>query len=84
MYLEKFIVERHPDRIQYMFSNGFGASVVCNEFSYGGSQGLKELAVLDYNRDITYDTPITNDVIGYLSDSAVNHYLKQIKALNKM
>ena len=84
MKLENFIVERHPDRVVYMFSNGYGASVICNEFSYGGDQGLKELAVLDSNRDITCDTPITNDVIGYLSDSAVHHYLEKIQDLNQL
>ena len=81
MKLENFIVERQPDRVVYKFSNGFGASVVCHEFSYGGDQGLKELAVLDSNGDLTYDTPVTNDVIGYLSDSAVHHYLEKIQEL---
>lgn len=42
--------------------------------SYGGDSGLLELAVLRHGR-LCYDTPITNDVIGYLD------YLAQIKAL---
>ena len=48
------------------FDNGYGASVVRHEYSYGGKDGLYELAVLDSNGELTYATPVTNDVIGYL------------------
>jgi len=71
----------------YKFPNCFGASVISNEYSYGKKQGLYELAVLKFKGDkdnigeITYDTTITNDVIGHLTGSAVEHYLEQIKDL---
>ena len=48
------------------FDNGYEVSVVKSEHSYGGNKGLYELAVLDSNGELTYDTPVTNDVIGYL------------------
>lgn len=63
------------------FKNGYGASVVIGPYSYGGEEGLYEIAVLDSNFKITYDTPITDDVIGYLTPTEVTKYLKQIQDL---
>lgn len=72
--------------IQYIakFDNGYGASIVKNQFSYGGGAGLWELAVLDHNGSLTYDTPITNDVLGYLTEEEVNATLDQIEALPEL
>ena len=64
-----------------MFDNGYGASIIRNEHSYGGKNGLYELAVLDNDGKLTYDTPVTNDVIGYLSPKEVTDYLIQIQDL---
>jgi hypothetical protein len=64
-----------------MFENGYGASVIRTEHSYGGSRGLYELAVLDNDGKLTYDTSITEDVIGYLSSEKVTDYLIQIQDL---
>ena len=66
-------------RIQ--FDNGYGASVVKHEFSYGGKDGLYELAVLDTNGDLTYETPITDDVIGYLRPEDVTDVMEKIQKL---
>ena len=73
-------------QVVYKFENGYGASVVCHEFSYGGDQGLKELAVLTFPDDderyeLCYSTEITNDVLGYLSDEDVADLLVKIEAL---
>jgi len=71
----------------YRFDNGYGASVVRHEFSYGHERGLWELAVIDFSVEdddnwvIDYTTPITNDVLGYLSDEDVNRNLKKISEL---
>jgi hypothetical protein len=62
------------------FDNGYGASVICTSFSYGGTLGLYELAVL-HDGEITYDTPITGDVMGYLTEDEVTELLKQIQEL---
>lgn len=64
----------------YRFPNGYRASVVRNDMSYGGSSGLYELAVLD-SGGITYSTPITDDVIGYLTPLDVRSILRDIEAL---
>jgi hypothetical protein len=66
-------------RIQ--FENGYGASVVCTPYTYGGDKGLYELAVLDSDGNLTYDTPVTNDVEGYLSEDDVTNLLEQIQQL---
>ena len=43
------------------FDNGFTASVIRNEMSYGNAQGLYELAVLK-DGSVTSETDITDDV----------------------
>ena len=63
------------------FPNGYGASVARGWGTYGGKDGLYELAVLDAGGHITYDTPITSDVIGYLTEDGVTRVLAQIEAL---
>lgn len=66
------------------YPNGYGASIIRNSFSYGGSSGLWELAVLSGTEEenhICYDTPITNNVVGYLSEKDVEELLLKIKAL---
>ena len=68
-------------RSRMMFKNGYGVSVVSHTHSYGGKDGLYELAVLDFDGNITYDTPITSDVLGHLSESEVTDYLTQIEQL---
>ena len=62
------------------FDNGYGASVVKSMYSYGGNQDLYELAIIKDDA-ICYDTPITDDVIGYLTEDDVTKYLGQIQEL---
>jgi hypothetical protein len=64
-----------------VFDNGYGASVVSHNYSYGGNSGLYELTVLDKDGELTYDTPITSDVLGYLSPEQVTEYLFRIQDL---
>ena len=62
------------------FPNGYGASVIMGDFSYGGNRGLYELAVLKSD-DICYDTPIASDVIGYLTRDEVSDVMRRIQEL---
>ena len=65
----------------YEFPNGYGASVIRASFSYGGKDGLWELAVLNPEGEIDYTTHITDDVIGHLTSEQVQWYLAEIEAL---
>lgn len=65
----------------FTFDNGYMASVISHPYSFGGEEGLWELAVLDEDGKITYDTPITNDVVGWLTVEEVNEILDKIKEL---
>ena len=72
---------------KFRFPNNYGASVVKHWFSYGHEEDLWELAVIKFNDetpdnwDIVYDTPITEDVEGWLTDEDVRNLLQQIKDL---
>ncbi len=63
------------------FDNGYGASVVKHQYSYGGDRGLYELAVLDKDGNLCYDTTVTNDVIGYLRPQDVTDVMEKIQQL---
>ena len=63
---------------RYRFANGYGASVIIGgPYAYGGL----ELAVIGPDGKLCYDTPITSDVLGYLSPSEVQPLLAAIAAL---
>jgi hypothetical protein len=74
-------------QVVFQFPNNRGASVVRHSFSYGASSGLFELAVIKFDGngpdswDIDYSTPITRDVLGWLSYERVGELLSAIKAL---
>ena len=64
----------------YTFENGYGASVIKHDYSYGGRDGLWELAVLE-GEELCYTTSITEDVIGHLTWTNVEKILGEIKLL---
>lgn len=72
----------------YRFKNGYGASVVRHAGSYGGAEGLWELAVVVWRDekdadswDLCYETSVTSDVLGWLTDAARDEALKAVEAL---
>jgi hypothetical protein len=62
------------------FDNGYEVSVVRSEHSYGGNKGLYELAIFK-DGEICYDTPITDDVIGYLRPEDVSDVMERVEKL---
>ena len=86
--LEKFIIKEgfngNNNQTIFKFPNGFGASVIIGIYTYGGDQGLYELAILKFHGDnyhLDYSTCITDDVIGYLEPKDVRKLLMRIKRL---
>lgn len=73
----------------YFFENGYGVSVVrfrspLGYNSYTSNESEWELAVLkgksnDY--ELCYDTPITDDVIGHLSETEVTEVMTKVQQL---
>jgi hypothetical protein len=66
---------------EFHFPNGYGASVIND--GYGRDAGLFELAVLE-GSGLTYNTPITNDVLGHLTEAEVADVLDRIAALEQV
>src|SRR6056300_2055672 len=71
--------KNHYSRI-VEFENGYGASIISHDSSYGGDHGLFEVAVL-HDDIIVYDTPVTHDTIGWLDFAGVAAILKDIEQL---
>lgn len=74
-----------------IFPNGYGVSVVRVKTFCGGGYGSYtsneqewELAVIKGTKErfsLCYDTHITNDVIGHLSDCEVSRIMKEVQEL---
>ena len=60
----------------FEFPNGYGASVVIHDFSYG-----LELALLDVDHNIIQHPDITDDVCGFLNSDTACDLLEKIARL---
>ena len=77
------IMSANSNQRLYKFANGYGASVITG--GYGSPDCPYELAVVkfdpDDNWDLCYDTEITSDVLGWLTDKEVEALLNRIEDL---
>nr|DAM98418.1 MAG TPA: hypothetical protein [Caudoviricetes sp.] len=66
--------------VRYRFPNGYGASVIEGEKSYG-----LELAVLEFSESEYGDTAseFTDDVIGFIDDKELDEILERISRLGE-
>lgn len=62
------------------FPNGYGVSVIIGRMFYSNGIDTYELAIFK-GENICYDTPITNDVLGYLSKEEVTEIMKKVQEL---
>jgi hypothetical protein len=84
----QYCVKQHDHfggrRSEFQFPNGHGASAVFMPYSYGYDHGLCELAVIKSDGSLDYSTPITDDVLGYLTESQVFELLVLIMEMDGM
>lgn len=85
---DEYLVSKKPLNggisYRFRFENGYGASVVKHRYSYGSLRDLWELSVMKWSDGVLnhcYDTEITDDDIGYLTDENVRELLQKIKDL---
>jgi hypothetical protein len=62
------------------FANDYGVSVLFGECFYSNGKDTYEVAIL-YKNTITYNTDITDDVLGYLSEDEVTEVMKRVQSL---
>ena len=62
------------------FDNKYGVSVIFGSCFYSNGIDNYELAIL-YNNEITYNTKITNDVMGHLSEDKVSEIMIEVQKL---
>jgi len=94
--MKRYLVETKPHRGNpgaqriYKFPNGWGASVVPEyklstsntvQFESKPVTGLWEVAILDADGKLCYDTAITDDVVRNLNDPEVDNLLGQVSRL---
>lgn len=82
----EFETDELGEQAFHIFDNHYGVSVVRGPYTHGGRKGLYELAVIymapgDRESKIVYDTPVTNDIMGYLTPDNVTDVMAQVEAL---
>ena len=68
-------------QVVFQFDNGYGLSVVSHSFSYGHEDELFEIGILKFHPDgtyeLTYETPITGDILGHQSKEDLINVIEQ-------
>lgn len=62
------------------FKNNYGVSVITGRSAYSNEEKPYEVAIL-YNNEITYSTPITDDVLGYNTEKDVSNIMIKVQKL---
>jgi len=70
-------------RIRIEFSNGYELSVIRGKYSYGGPEGLFEIAPIGRENDLNGDLLNfeCDDVLGWLTIDQVNEYITKMNNL---
>lgn len=83
-----FTISRNTISAKEFFNNGYGISVVRSKVTFTSVDILNfEIAVLKgtcNSYGVCYNTPITDDVIGYLTPKEVSKVMKEIQELPKI
>ena len=88
-YRKYYIGSNGEGQWLFKFKNCYGASVIKHRGSYGFEEDKFELAIIYFYNpfqpnkyELSYNTSITNDVIGYLTNEEVLELLERIKNLD--
>jgi len=75
-------IERYKDarQAELNFKNDYGVSVIFGSCFYSNGINTYEVAIL-YNGHISYNSGITDDVIGYLSEEKVSEIMVRVQSL---
>lgn len=75
-------IPEHEDARQAImhFENGYGISVLKGDIFYSNGTDTYEVDIL-HNGELCYDTPITNDVIRYVTSEQITDIMKRIQEL---
>lgn len=76
----EFVGTYRHKQARHDFPNGYGVSVVQGPTTYGGNEGLYELAVF-HDGKLCYQSGITDDVLGWLNPSQITKLLDRIEKL---
>ena len=68
-------IRPNDEVVRYYCENGYGLSVACHEHSYGGKEGLYEIALLKGDQ-LHYDDHEWQDVRGWLTKAEVWTWLR--------
>ena len=81
MYLKEKNKVHDGVQYKYLFPNGYGASVIRHQYSYGGKEGLWEIAPLDQDGEFIGQSMLgwTDDVQGHLTNGGVNAILVKLQ-----
>lgn len=85
-YIENVYGNGDNTDIQYIryFDNGYGISILQSKYAYCDKENNTfEVAVINHEGDVVYDSGITDDVMGYQTVDEVFEIIDQIKNLPK-
>lgn len=61
------------------FDNGYEVSVITGQWTYTDEDRPYELAVIN-NGVLCYTTPLTSDVLGYLTEEGITTAMKEVQS----
>lgn len=78
----------YTQKVRVYFENGLSLSVIRGKYTYGGSKGLFEIAILDsdgsFRRDMLEPEDQVDDVLGWCSVEKVRLYIRKVGTAHLM
>lgn len=86
MKFKDLVFEKHPvallnSQAFHQFPNGYGVSVIDGDYDFCDN-GTYEVAIMK-DGELCYDTPLTDDVLGYQTPGEIDEILKEVESYEK-